>query len=238
MTDTTDTPPERMRPIRSFVLREGRLTEGQRRALDALWPRYGLDPDSRIDGAALFGREAPLWLEIGFGNGEALHHMAALHPEVDFLGIEVHRPGIGHLLRSLDEDGIDNVRVMRADAAEVVRERMPTGSLERVLVFFPDPWPKKRHHKRRLIQPAFADALARVLRPGGHLHLATDWADYAEHMRAVLDPHPGFVDTVGGRAGRPVYRPPTRFEARGARKGHAVHDLIYRRARSGAFPRA
>lgn len=230
MTDTAETPPERMRPIRSFVLREGRLTDGQRRALDELWPRYGVDRDTPIDAPALFGREAPLWLEIGFGNGEALRHMAALHPEIDFLGIEVHRPGVGHLLKALDEDGRDNVRVVRADAAEVVRERIPAATLDRVLIFFPDPWPKKKHHKRRLIQPAFADALARVLRPGGHLHLATDWGDYADHMRAVLDPHPAFVDTAAGNAERPAYRPQTHFEARGERKGHSVRDLIYRRS--------
>ena len=230
MTDNADTSPERMRPIRSFVLREGRLTEGQRRALDELWPRYGVEPEGIIDPPALFGREAPLWLEIGFGNGEALRHMARLHPEIDFLGIEVHRPGVGHLLKALDEDGLANVRVIRADAAEVVREHMPVAGLDRVLIFFPDPWPKKKHHKRRLVQPAFADALARVLRPGGHLHLATDWADYAEHMRAVLDPHPAFVNTGDGPCPRPAYRPETHFEARGARKGHAVRDLIYRRA--------
>lgn len=229
MTDTPEPSSERMRPIRSFVLREGRLTEGQRWALEELWPRYGVEPDGVIDSPALFGREAPVWLEIGFGNGEALRHMAARHPEVDFLGIDVHRPGVGHLLKALAADGITNVRVIRADAAAVVRECLPRASLDRVLVFFPDPWPKKRHHKRRLIQPAFADALARVLRPGGHLHLATDWDDYAAHMRAVLDPHPAFVDTGGERGEHALRRPETRFEARGERKGHAVHDLVYRR---------
>ena len=223
--------PASHRPIRSFVLREGRLTHAQRRALDTLWPRYGVDASAAIEPHRLFGREAPVWLEIGFGNGEALRHMARLRPDVDFLGIEVHRPGVGHLLNALAADGLDNVRVINADAAEVVRERLPAAILDRVLVFFPDPWPKKRHHKRRLIQPIFADAIARVLAPGGHLHLATDWADYAEHMRAVLDPHAAFVNTAGeqGWAERPDYRPATRFEQRGTRKGHSVHDLLYRR---------
>ena len=235
-TASPDTPgsdaPAGHRPIRSFVLREGRLTHAQRRALDTLWPRYGVDPAGTIAPQALFGRRAPLWLEIGFGNGEALHHMAQLRPDVDFLGIEVHRPGVGHLLNALAADDVDNVRVINADAAEVIRDCLPAGILDRVLVFFPDPWPKKRHHKRRLIQPDFVDVIARVLAPGGHLHLATDWADYADHMRAVLDPHAAFVNTAGdaGWAERPDYRPATRFEQRGARKGHTVHDLLYRRA--------
>jgi tRNA (guanine-N7-)-methyltransferase len=221
--------PEAQRPIRSFVLRQGRLTRGQERALTRLWPRYGVAPTDILDLAALFGRTAPVWLEIGFGHGEALRHMAARHPEIDFLGLEVHRPGVGHLLNGLEADGLTNVRVLRADAAEVLQACMPAAGLARVLVFFPDPWPKKRHHKRRLIQPGFADALAAVLAPGGHLHLATDWGDYAEHMRAVLDPHAAFINTAEGWAERPAYRPETRFEQRGTDKGHAVYDLLYRR---------
>ncbi len=234
MTEQSDTSSERMRPIRSFVLREGRLTDGQRRALEELWPRYGVDAEQRIDPPALFGREAPVWLEIGFGNGEALRHMAGQHPEIDFLGIEVHRPGVGRLMNALAEDGLTNVRVLRADAAEIVRERIPDAALDRVLVFFPDPWPKKRHHKRRLIQPAFLDALARVLRPGGQLHLATDWPDYAEHMRTVVDGHPAFEHTGADEHQRPAYRPATHFEERGERKGHPVRDLLYRRAPDAA----
>ncbi len=223
----------RQRPVRSFVLREGRLTPAQQRALDALWPSYGLERPAggeRLDLDAAFGRSAPTWLEIGFGNGDALRHMAALHPEVNLLGIEVHRPGVGRLLQGLAADGHRHVRVMRADAAEVVREHLADACLNRVLVFFPDPWPKKRHHKRRLIQPAIAAELARVLVPGGHLHLATDWADYAEHMAAVLDAEPALMNTADGWADRPAYRPRTRFEVRGESKGHAVYDLIYRRA--------
>ena len=229
MSDQPDMTDERMRPISSFVLREGRLTDGQRRALEELWPRYGVDATQTIAPPALFGREAPVWLEIGFGNGEALRHMAGRHPEVDFLGIEVHRPGVGRLMNALAEDGLTNVRVLRADAAEVVRERIPEAALDRVLVFFPDPWPKKRHHKRRLIQPAFLDALARVLVPDGQLHLATDWMDYAAHMHTVLDAHPAFEHTGADETERPPYRPATHFEQRGTHKGHDVRDLLYRR---------
>jgi len=215
------------RPIRSFVRRDGRLTPAQRRALSELWPRYGLPADGpALNPATEFGRRAPLWLEIGFGDGDVLHTLAAEHPDTDFIGIEVHRPGIGHLLNALAAAGRDNVRVMAGDAGEILRSRFAAESLARVLVLFPDPWPKKRHHKRRLIQPALADELARVLAPGGLLHLATDWADYAEHMRAVLDPHPGFaaLDPAAG-----ARRPPTKFERRGLGKGHSVTDLLYRR---------
>ncbi len=219
------------RPIRSFVRREGRLTTAQQRALDEHWPRFGIAADNRpLDPQALFGRAAPLWLEIGFGDGEALHHIASLHPEVDFIGIEVHRPGVGHLLNRVADSGLDNVRVVSADATEVLRNQIPDGLLARALIFFPDPWPKKRHHKRRLIQPAFADELARVIAPGGALHLATDWADYAEHMHAVLDDHPAFAADASGE--RPDYRPPTKFEERGLRKGHGVEDLLYTRRKS------
>jgi len=232
MSETQRATEQRQRPMRSFVLREGRLTPAQRRALDQLWPVYGLERPAageRLDLDAAFGRSAPTWLEIGFGNGDALRHMAAIHPEVNLLGIEVHRPGVGRLLQDLAADGHRHVRVMRVDAAEVVREHLTDASLDRILVLFPDPWPKKRHHKRRLIQPAIAAELARVLAPGGHLHLATDWADYAEHMAAVLAAEPALVDTAQGFAERPDYRPRTRFEVRGKSKGHTVYDLIYRR---------
>lgn len=219
-----------MRPLRSFVLREGRLTAAQRRALTELWPRYGIEPTGTLHFADLFAREAPVWLEIGFGNGEALHHMARLDPDINFVGIEVHRPGVGRLLNAVEADGLTNVRVICADAAEVIRDHVGTGSLARTLVFFPDPWPKKRHHKRRLIQPAVTAELARVLAPGGMLHLATDWPDYAEHMQAVLAGEPRFEGLAAGDARRPEYRPRTRFEARGENKGHAVVDLFYRRS--------
>ena len=221
----------RLRPIRSFVLRAGRLTRAQRRALDELWPAYGIDHpgEGPIDLASAFGRQAPTWLEIGFGNGEALLAMAEAHPDVNLLGIEVHRPGVGHLLNGLRTRGLDNVRVVCGDAAEVVRDRIRAGALARALIFFPDPWPKKRHHKRRLVQPAFVEALAHTLAPGGLLHLATDWEEYALHMRAVLDVTPAFANTAAPWAERPAYRPQTRFETRGEGKGHVVRDLVYER---------
>lgn len=224
---------DKQRRIRSFVRREGRLTPAQARALQELLPRYGVEhPGPAIEPRAIFGREAPLTMEIGFGNGEALLSAARAHPERDFLGIEVHRPGVGRLLNGLAETGTENVRVVCADAAEVVRDRLPEACLDACWVFFPDPWPKKRHHKRRLIQPQFASALASRLKPGGILHLATDWTDYAEHMLEVLDAEPLLVNAAGPGhyAPRPEWRPETRFETRGARRGHAVHDLIYHRA--------
>lgn len=229
MTQRATETDRRWRPVRSYVLREGRLTPAQQRALEELWPTYGLERPAgggAIDFAAAFGRAAPVWLEIGFGNGDALRHVAARHPEVNCVGIEVHRPGVGHLLRGLAADGLANVRVIRDDAAQILRDHVADGALERVLVFFPDPWPKKRHHKRRLVQPAFAAELARVLAPGGIAHLATDWADYAEHMATVLDAEPGLERAAEAYAGD---RPRTRFEARGARRGHGVYDLVYRR---------
>ena len=227
------------RSIRSFVLREGRITPAQAQALDALWPRYGLGSgDSRpgnalpeIDAPALFGRRAPLAVEIGFGSGDHLAECAASRRDTDFIGIEVHRPGVGRLLQRAQQLGLDNLRVACADAVEVLRAALPAGSVDEVMIFFPDPWPKKRHHKRRLIQTDFARLIARVLRPGGRLRLATDWAEYASHMREVLDPLAEFENLAGaqGYMLRPDDRPTTRFEARGLRLGHAVFDLEYRR---------
>jgi tRNA (guanine-N7-)-methyltransferase len=222
------------RPIRSFVRREGRMTEAQRRALEELWPRFGVDDaDTALDFAALFGRRAPVTLEIGFGTGDALAALAAHHPENDYLGIEVHRPGVGRLLRRLEADGIANVRVCVADAKEVLERRVPDGSLDVVLIYFPDPWPKKRHHKRRLVQPEFVELLRRKLKPGGRLQLATDWHDYAQHMLAVLESAEGFENLAGPEryAERPEERPLTRFESRGQKLGHHVWDLCFRRAR-------
>ena len=218
------------RPIRSFVLRDGRLTPGQRRAFDRLWPRYGLDGRSPLRPTALFGRRAPLEVEIGFGNGETLAAMAKARPGHDFIGIEVHRPGLGRLLATLEREGLENVRLAREDALEVLA-RLPAAAVQRLYLYFPDPWPKKRHHKRRIVQPGFVDAVARVLGPGGILRLATDWADYARWMRAVLEPDPRFTN-LGGPAGwapRPADRPLTRFERRGLSLGHEVFDLAYRR---------
>jgi tRNA (guanine-N7-)-methyltransferase len=224
--------------VRSFVLREGRLTAGQQRAFETLWPRYGVDwtPGEMLDPAAMFGTAQPVALEIGFGNGESLAAQAAGDPGRNFLGLEVHRPGVGHLLLAIERLGLNNLRVMRADAAALLRPPpeggLPGGSLAAVQLFFPDPWPKKRHHKRRIVQPDFMADVARVLALGGLFHAATDWAPYAEHMRKVLEAMPeAFENTAGaGRfAARPASRPPTKFERRGERLGHRVFDLVYRR---------
>lgn len=220
-----------MRAIRSFVLREGRLTPGQQRALDELYPRYGLELEGKpLDFAALFGRAVPVVLEIGFGNGESLAAMAQAHPERGYLGIEVHRPGVGHLLMQIEREGIENLRVANADAQEALK-LIPEGSLYGVQLFFPDPWPKKRHHKRRLVQPEWAATMRDKLQPGGFLHLATDWENYAEHMMEVLSATPGLRNSAGPDqfAPRPVDRPETKFEQRGKRKGHGVWDLIFLR---------
>lgn len=220
------------RPVRSFVLREGRLTPAQARALDELWPRFGIaNGHDRLDPHALFGRSAPLVLEVGFGNGQTLAAMALAAPECDFLGVEVHRPGVGSLLNALERDAIGNVRVLCADARQVLRERIPPASLAGLRVYFPDPWPKKRHHKRRLVDAAFAADAVACLAPGGVLHLATDWRPYAEQMLAVLGGRPELVNRGGadGFAQRPPWRPETHFERRGRRLGHGVDDLLFER---------
>ena len=220
------------RAIRSFVLRQGRFTEAQQRAFEALWPRYGLDyTGSARDFDSVFGRSAPRVLEIGFGNGEALRHAAAHDPARDLIGIEVHAPGVGRLLNALAADGAGNVRVYHHDAVEVLTREVADASLDEIRIYFPDPWHKKRHHKRRLVQPAFAALLARKLAPGGRLHLATDWRDYAEQMWDVLDATPGLRNRAGarGHVPRPDWRPQTHFETRGQRLGHGVWDLVYDR---------
>jgi tRNA (guanine-N7-)-methyltransferase len=231
MTDNTDQP--HRRPVRSFVRREGRLTEGQQRALDELYARYGLvvEPGKPLDLDAAFGRRAPRVLEIGFGNGESLAAQALRHPERDYLGIEVHRPGVGHLLLKLEETGIDNVRVICGDAQQIVSDGIEDGALHGVQLYFPDPWPKKRHHKRRIVQPEWVELVARKLQPGGFLHLATDWQDYAEHMLATLSASASFENCAGPGtyAPRPPDRPLTKFEARGQRLGHGVWDLLFLR---------
>jgi len=219
------------RRIRSFVRREGRLTPGQARNLRELWPRYGLNvADGPFDWAAVFGRSAPVNMEIGFGAGEVLVGLARRHPDEDFVGIEVYRTGVGRVLGRLADEGVTNVRVLCDDAVDVLAHAVPKASLDRLLLYFPDPWPKKRHHKRRLVQTAFADAVARALKPGGVWRLATDWANYAEWIREVLEPHPAF-ENIGDHDGlvNDQPRPPTRFEHRGRRKGHVVFDLAYRR---------
>jgi tRNA (guanine-N7-)-methyltransferase len=221
------------RPIRSFVLREGRLTEGQQRAFDRCWPKYGVDcvAGEQLELGALFGNDHPVYLEIGFGNGEALAESAARHPERNYLGIEVHRPGVGHLLLKVEEQGLNNVRILRHDAMELLRHGLAEGTLSGILLFFPDPWHKKRHNKRRIVRPEFATLAARALKPGGLLHMATDWEDYAQHMLEVLSAAPEFENSAGeGRfAPRPEERPLTKFEQRGQRLGHGVWDLLFRR---------
>lgn len=227
----TENPPP-LRGIRSFVRREGRLTPGQRRALEELWPRFGVEPTGILDFAALFSRRAPVVLEIGFGNGAALAAIAAAQPEKDFLGVEVHRPGVGSLLQRVAELGLANVRVAQVDAKMLLEQWIPDASLDAVYLFFPDPWPKKRHHKRRLLQPDFAQLVRRKLVVGGVLHAATDWEPYAQHMLAVLTAAPGYTNLAGEGAFalRPSYRPLTKFEARGQRLGHGVWDLLFQRS--------
>ena len=223
----------RNRPIRSFVMRTGRMTAGQTRALEELWPRYGVEFSPQpllLD--ALFGRVAPRTLEIGFGNGEHLAALATLHPERDYLGIEVHRPGVGHLLLLAATNKLTNLRASSHDAVEVLREQIAESSLDEVLVLFPDPWHKKRHHKRRLIQPPFVELIASRLRQGGVLRLATDWEEYALQMLEVLNAASALFANLSPARDwmpRPEERAPTRFEKRGARLGHGVWDLAFKR---------
>ena len=218
------------RPIRSFVLRTGRLGTGQLKALDELGPRFVLPYQSApLDLAATFGREAPKVLEIGFGMGQATAEIARNHPEIDYLGVEVHTPGVGALLKLIGEQDLANLRLIQHDAVEVLRHMIPEAGLDGIHIFFPDPWHKKRHHKRRLIQPAFAELLASRLKTGGYLHLATDWQDYAEQMLAVLAANPHLRNSSDGYAPRPEYRPLTKFEQRGLRLGHGVWDLVFLR---------
>ena len=218
------------RPIRSFVLRQGRMSPAQQRALDALLPRFGVPFHAApLDFDRLFGRRAPRVLEIGFGMGETTAAIAQARPGDDFLCVEVHGPGVGSLLRRVDELGLANVRVIRHDAVDVVRAMIPERSLAAIHVFFPDPWPKKRHHKRRLLQPAFVRELALRLAPGGVLHVATDWDDYAHEILATLAAEPLLENGAAGFAPRPEYRPRTKFEARGLELGHAVRDVVFRR---------
>lgn len=218
------------RPIRSFVRRAGRVSSAQQRALDALLPAYGIAyRPERLDLDQAFGRRAPRILEIGFGMGETTAHIAARHPELDFLGVEVHTPGIGSLLKQIAERGLSNVRIIPHDAVEVLKDMLSPGSLDGVHIFFPDPWPKKRHHKRRLIQPALVALLCETLKPGGYLHAATDWEPYAEHILAVLSAEPRLENTAQGYAPKPGYRPTTKFETRGIRLGHGVWDIVFRK---------
>lgn len=225
-----DAPPRRA--IRSFVVRAGRMTVAQERAWAELWPRFGLESsDAPLDLVAAFGRDAPRTLEIGFGNGESLVALAAEHPERDFLGVEVHRPGVGHLLLRIEELGLRNLRVVCRDAVEVLQHCVAEASLAELLLYFPDPWPKKRHHKRRIVQPDFVALVASRLRPAGVLRMATDWQPYAEHMLAVAGTCEALRNdsASGDYVARPDSRPVTRFERRGQRLGHGVWDLAFRR---------
>jgi tRNA (guanine-N7-)-methyltransferase len=220
------------RKVRSFVLRQGRFTPAQQRAFDELWPRYGLDyTGTPRDFDGVFGRRAKRVLEVGFGNGEALRFAARQDPDRDLIGIEVHAPGVGRLLNALAADEASNVRVYHHDAVEVLQHEIPDASLDEVRIYFPDPWHKKRHNKRRLVQPALAAVLVRKLAAGGRLHLATDWHDYAEQMWDVLDATPGLRNRAGprGHVPRPPWRPQTHFETRGQKLGHGVWDLLYDR---------
>jgi len=226
----------RNRPIRSFVVRAGRMTTGQSRALDELWPRYGVEyTPMLLDLDALFARAAPRTLEIGFGNGEHLASLALAHPESDYFGIEVHRPGVGHLFMLAAANGSTNLRASQHDAVEVLREQIAPAALDEVLVLFPDPWHKKRHHKRRLIQPPFVELVASRMKAGGVFRLATDWEEYAHQMLEVLGASASFANhsPSGDWMPRPEERAPTRFEKRGARLGHGVWDLAFERRSAG-----
>ena len=218
------------RGVRSFVLRQGRMTRAQEQALTLLAPHYKLEFAPRsLDFPAVFGRAADTVLEIGCGMGKTTARIAQANPQVDYIGIEVHGPGVGSLLNLIEALQLANLRIIQHDAVEVVRDQIPHGSLAGIHVFFPDPWPKKRHHKRRLIQAPFVAVLTERLRPGGYLHCATDWEDYAQQMLAVLTAEPSLRNTADGFAPRPGYRPETKFERRGLRLGHGVWDLVFRR---------
>jgi len=249
------------RPIRSFVKREGKLTSGQQNAINQLWPTHGVDLENEpLDMVQLFGRDAPVVLEIGFGNGLSLAEMAETHADMNFFGIEVHKPGVGSCLVQAKKRELSNIRVSGDDAVLVLNQQIPDASIERVQIFFPDPWHKKRHHKRRLIQPAFVEMLVSKLKPGGQIHAATDWENYAEHILAVLSVNSQLKNTVDnsptaaeflsdagevmvdseqwpsrqlleqGAAPKPDYRPGTKYESRGVRLGHGVWDIVFEKA--------
>ena len=232
----TETPasdePRPQRGIKSYVLRAGRMTAAQTRGLEEVWPHLGLSVvDGPLDLDALFGRAAPRVVEIGFGMGASLIEQAQTHPGSDFIGIEVHAPGVGKLLDEADKRQLTNLRVYREDALEVLSRCIPEASLDALQLFFPDPWPKKKHHKRRIVQPAFVELVRTRLKPGGTLHMATDWQAYAEHMAEIMAAAPGYRNTAAGGdyVARPAFRPLTKFESRGAKLGHGVWDLIFAR---------
>lgn len=228
MTDSTN-----HRPIRSFVLRQGRLTKGQQDAMDHLWPVYGIEAsESVLDTSTLFSQVAPLTLEIGFGNGESLASMAKASPDRNFIGIEVHTPGVGHLLYLTGKYELQNLRVMNTDAVAVLKNNIAPESIDRLQLYFPDPWHKKRHNKRRIVQQDFIDLVASRLTPNGVFHMATDWEPYAEHMAEEMETNQNFKRTnpESPFSARPEFRPETKFERRGINKGHGVWDLLYQKA--------
>ena len=214
------------KPIRSFVLRQGRTTPAQKRALEELLPKFGLPfKNELLNPSEVFLRKAPLVLEIGSGMGDTTAAIAGAHPELDFIAVEVHGPGVGSLLNRIASENLTNVRVIRHDAVEVLEKMIPEGALTALHIFFPDPWPKKRHHKRRLVQPAFVSLMKEKLAVGGIAHLATDWIEYADQIEALFSQNPSFEKKNAGY----VSRPGTKFEARGRRLGHEVRDLVFRR---------
>lgn len=230
MNDSQTPEANQRREIKSFVMRAGRMTQGQQRGLDEGWPKFGLTLEQGpLDAQALFGRSAPLTLEIGFGMGQSLLEMAMAAPEQDFVGVEVHRPGVGALLNGMLREDVGNVRVYSCDAMDVLRQCVADNSLDRVLLFFPDPWHKSKHHKRRIVNPVFAELVRQKLKPGGILHMATDWEPYAEHMLEIMQVAPGYANlsATGNWVERPAERPVTKFERRGERLGHGVWDLKF-----------
>lgn len=224
--------PQQLRTIKSFILRQGRLTQGQQYALDHYWAELGIDySEQPLNKATVFKNSAPLVLEIGFGNGTSLATMAGQHPEENFVGIEVHRPGVGRLLHLAHNQNLKNLRVINHDAIDVLENMITDNSLSRVQLYFPDPWHKKKHHKRRIVQPEFMALLSRKIQAGGKIHFATDWQHYAKHMLRVLESCSDFKNDAGAGnySPRPAYRPVTKFETRGLKLGHGTWDLIYTR---------
>lgn len=217
-------------PVRSFVLRQGRMSPAQTRAFETLMPRFGIAYAAvPLDYRQIFGRSAPVILEIGFGMGETTAAIASAHPQHDYLGLEVHAPGVGALLKQVEERALTNVRVIRHDAVEVIADMIPLASLAGIHVYFPDPWPKKRHHKRRLLQADFVRAVSACLAPGGYLHVATDWEEYADEILATFGDEPMVANTGEGFSARPSWRPQTKFEMRGRKLGHGVWDILFKR---------
>lgn len=214
--------------IRSFVIRAGRMTDGQRSAFDEHWATYGLSLyGGLLDAVTAFGNDHPVVLEVGFGMGDSLLAMAQAEPELNFIGIEVHPPGVGRLINNAAKDGVQNLRVYMADAKDVLTDCIPDSGLSRFQLYFPDPWHKKKHHKRRIVQPDFVSLITAKLRSGGYLHMATDWQNYAEQMLEVLSAEPALRNTAADYSPRPEFRPKTKFEARGERLGHGVWDLLF-----------